>query len=255
MDRAAGKSRLSCGRLDQAFQGVAGGDRLFSKVSRVTESPKAGSHGGHDIRALRHPKGLPRTSRGQRDEALRREGTAVVRGVLQFGAKSSADCAVSPATGYAWRSASSGASAPSRSTCQKVQPLQAGAPCTAAPILWIEPWLAVHARSRRRRGRARVQRRFESVRKRARQRSCRSRPGCRRAAWAGGARGHHLHRAFVELQRRIDPLAGDVGHSASRARSRSSCRPSRRATAPVVPVPKKGSSTTSPLLVQASSTR
>ena len=30
-------------------------------------------------------------------------------------------------------------SPPARSTCQKVQPLQAGRPCTSAPILWIEP--------------------------------------------------------------------------------------------------------------------
>ena len=44
-------------------------------------------------------------------------------------------------------------------------------------------------------------------------------------------------------------------HSCARARSRSSCRPSRRATAPVVPVPKNGSSTTSPGLVQASRIR
>ena len=30
-------------------------------------------------------------------------------------------------------------SLPARSTCQKVQPLQAGRPCASAPILWIEP--------------------------------------------------------------------------------------------------------------------
>ena len=37
------------------------------------------------------------------------------------------------------RKSSIGASAPARSTCQKVQPLQAGSPCASAPILWIEP--------------------------------------------------------------------------------------------------------------------
>src|SRR5262249_27213399 len=36
-------------------------------------------------------------------------------------------------------SASIGTSAPSRFTCQKAQPLQAGAPWTAAPTRWIEP--------------------------------------------------------------------------------------------------------------------
>ena len=37
------------------------------------------------------------------------------------------------------RKSSIGVSRPARSTCQKVQPLQAGSPCTSAPILWIEP--------------------------------------------------------------------------------------------------------------------
>ena len=37
------------------------------------------------------------------------------------------------------RKASSGFSASAVSTCQKVQPLQDGAPCSAAPTLWIEP--------------------------------------------------------------------------------------------------------------------
>ena len=37
------------------------------------------------------------------------------------------------------RSTSSGCNVPSRSKCQKVQPLQDGAFCTSAPTLWIEP--------------------------------------------------------------------------------------------------------------------
>src|SRR6478672_412970 len=38
-----------------------------------------------------------------------------------------------------WRKASITVSSLPRSTCQKVQPLQDGAPCKAAPTLWIEP--------------------------------------------------------------------------------------------------------------------
>ena len=41
------------------------------------------------------------------------------------------------------RKISIGASWPSRSTCQKIQPLHAGRPCAKAPILWIEPMMAV----------------------------------------------------------------------------------------------------------------
>jgi hypothetical protein len=37
------------------------------------------------------------------------------------------------------RSTSIGSSFPSRSKCQKVQPLQEGAFCNSAPTLWIEP--------------------------------------------------------------------------------------------------------------------
>ena len=40
------------------------------------------------------------------------------------------------------RKSSIGARRPPRSTCQKVQPLQAGSPWTSAPILWIEPTAA-----------------------------------------------------------------------------------------------------------------
>ncbi len=38
-----------------------------------------------------------------------------------------------------WRSRSISTSSPRRSTCQKAQPLQAGAPCTWAATEWIEP--------------------------------------------------------------------------------------------------------------------
>ena len=40
------------------------------------------------------------------------------------------------------RSESIGSSRPAHSQCQKVQPLQAGRPCTSAPILWIEPTIS-----------------------------------------------------------------------------------------------------------------
>ena len=152
-------------------------------------------------------------------------------------------------------SASSGTSAPPSSTCQKVQPLHAGAPCTRGADLVDRALLARHARPRRRRSTRALQRRLRVGQHRARRDHAALDQRAERHLGLGRARGHHPHRAFVERQRRIDPLARDLRHSGSRARSRSSAGPSRRATAPVVPVPKKGSSTTSPLLVQASSTR
>ena len=148
-----------------------------------------------------------------------------------------------------------GCSAPPSSTCQKVQPLHDGAPCSAAPTLWIEPDVrvagdrAVGADAWRSSG--------------AWRRSAPSRPGparfrpARRTRRAAAARlsATVCHRAFVERQGRVDPLAARPSHKPPRARSRSSAGPSRRATAPVVPVPKKGSSTTSPGFVQASRIR
>jgi hypothetical protein len=54
-----------------------GDDRLFSKVSRVTESPmvRSAMWGMALVRTLQKPKGLPRVSRGQRRAGVGREGT------------------------------------------------------------------------------------------------------------------------------------------------------------------------------------
>ena len=95
-------------------------------------------------------------------------------------------------------------SEPPSSTCQKVQPLHDGAPCKAAPTLWIEPeWpsqtMDPSARPRRSSGRASVSARLGA-----------------HAAFDQQAEGdavalfgHDAHRAFVEGQGRGDVLAGD----------------------------------------------
>ena len=153
------------------------------------------------------------------------------------------------------RKASSGWSAPPCSTCQKVQPLHDGAPCSAAPTLWIEPVCASQAiepSARTARGPAALgigQHAFRAA-------PARFRPAGRTRRAAASRLSATVCIALSSSgKRRGDALAGDLHIGRLRARSRSSAGPSRRATAPVVPVPKKGSSTTSPGFVQASRIR
>ena len=139
-----------------------------------------------------------------------------------------------------------------RSTCQKVQPLHDGAPCSAAPTLWIEPHGRSHATEPSARdlglpaplgiGQHRARRdqpAFDQQAEGDARRACACRPSPLIALSSSGRVA-------------VDPLAGDARYSLVSRSIPIQCRPSRRATAPVVPVPKNGSSTTSPGLVQAS---
>ena len=139
------------------------------------------------------------------------------------------------------RSASSSSSPPSRSTCQKVQPLQAGRPCASAPTLWIEPTAGPSTSVPSARMTA-LWRRFSSVDRLAGL----DQPGLDQAE-EGHARLAALgrrERKGLRRQRldRGDALARRLGIDRSRARQPMKWRPSALATAPVVPVPKNGSS-------------
>ena len=118
----------------------------------------------------------------------------------------------------------SAATCPSCSTCQKVQPLHDGAPCSAAPTLWIDPACALAVIEPSALTLA-DQRRFESVSTRARRHHAAFDQQAEGDARLAALVGHHRHRAFVERQGRVDPLAGPPSHSCARARSRSTCGP------------------------------
>ena len=122
------------------------------------------------------------------------------------------------------RKASSGCSEPPCSTCQKVQPLHDGAPCSAAPTLWIEPACASQAIEPS----ARTLRRPAALgvgQRRARPEPARFRPARRtRRAAARACRSPSASR-FRRAAASRRCARARPSHRPSRARSRSSAGP------------------------------
>ncbi len=144
-----------------------------------------------------------------------------------------------------------GQAPPGNSNCQKVQPLQASSPWTWAPMWWIEPGGVGTPPEYRRRAPwpGRCLRLADA--------GCcpaaagRARPPSRRECARLGALGAgDLDGVFIGLADFGDAGAGHAGIGLSSRSMPMKWRPSRLATAPVVPEPKKGSRTTSPGLVE-----
>ena len=146
-----------------------------------------------------------------------------------------------------------GWSEPSRSTCQKVQPLQASSPWACAPMRWMDPawpssWMEPSIRT------TAWKRRLASVRTSP----CASRPASTTApkGTRGWARLPVVTTSWTGSEMSIPSMRACAASMYACSRSMpTKCRPSFLATAPVVPVPKNGSSTTSPGFVDAVSTR
>ena len=145
-------------------------------------------------------------------------------------------------------------SLPSRSKCQNVQPLHADLPCANAPTRWMEPCMPGE-RERAVGFDLGADAAAFVVERAAGGQHAEFDDGAEGDARFGALGADGFERIGFSGFDRGDAVAGGAGIirvalDADPAAAEALC-----ATAPVVPVPKKGSSTTSPTLVVASSTR